>query len=469
MTRQARIDPIARLAAADPARSLPLDSDAKALLWQRILAGDGNRAPLLADPRRGALRPRTRGVLVFAALLLAVLAALAAGGVIEIGSKAKLPFSQLNNLPGGYGALKPGTLRTLPIAAPDPAGGPPWGMRELSTTRERGCLQIGRLLDGKLGALGQDHAFKDDGRFHALPANTDVNGCELLDGNGRLFANVTAADRPASAWVGTGGLLDGCVPATAGPYEKGLRLSPAERARGARPVPICPQSDLRNIYYGLLGPQAKSITYVLGGRRQTLNTIGTEGAYMFVTRASADQLLNFAGAGAADVVPVDGPIKEIHYRDGSTCHLTPKSWIGGAYACAPSLPEPYGYAAVGKAPPPHEAAATIHTRVIPSRHGRHTVLLSFRVPLAITDARRAYSITWHGPWMPAGAYGGARPIDGDIRAGTTVTRTIGEGGPSLRTGVIHGTVVLQQAIGAGGLEGPGAVSVPVGSFSVRVP
>ena len=69
---------------------------------------------------------------------------------------------------------------------------------------------------------------------------------------------------------------------------------------------------------------------------------------MFVTRASAHQLLNFANAGTADIVPVDGPVKEIHYRDGSTCHLTSKSWIGGAYACTPSLSEPVGYVPVGK-------------------------------------------------------------------------------------------------------------------------
>jgi hypothetical protein len=459
-------DPIARLAAADPARSLPLDPEAKAELWQRILAGDGNRAPLLADPRRG--RPRLRGALVFAALLLAALGALAAGGVIEIGSPAKQPFSIFGNAREGDGALLAGTVHRLPIAAPDPAGGPPWGMRELSTSRGAGCLQFGRIVDGKLGALGQDYAFKNDGRFHELPVGADFSGCELLDGKHRLFANVTAADRPASAWSGAGGLLGGCVPATAGAYEKGLRLTPAERARGVRPVPICPQADLRNIYYGLLGPQAESITYLFEGHRHTLATIGPEGAYMFVTRASPTQLLNFANAGTADVVPVDGPVKEIHYRGGATCHLTAKSWIGGRYACTPSLPEPYGYEPVGSAPSAAEAAAAVHARLTRARNGRRVIVLSFRAPLAITDGRRAYSVRVREPGMAPGVYGGML-VDSDVRAGAVVEQTIGEHGPSLRAGVTSGSVSLQQAIGAGGLEGPGAVSVPVGSFSVRVP
>ena len=336
-------------------------------------------------------------------------------------------------------------------------------MRELSTTRERGCLQIGRLLDGKLGAIGSDHAFHDDGRFHPLPVGADVNGCELLDAKGRLFANVTAASRPASAWGAT--LNDGCVPSTAGPYEKGLRLTPAERARGARPASICPQQDLRNIYYGLLGPQAKSITYVLDGHRHTLDTVGSQGAYMFVTRASAHQLLNFANAGTADVVPVDGPVKEIHYRDGSTCHLTAKSWIGGSFACTPSLPEPYGYAAVGKAPSSAEVATAIDARLRPGRRDRHHIVISFRAPAAITNARRAYAIRWREARMAPGAYSGVSVTE-HLSAGTVVARTF-EVSP--RPGMISGTVVLQQAIGAGGLEGPGAVSVPVGHFSLRGP
>jgi hypothetical protein len=318
--------------------------------------------------------------------------------------------------------------------------------------------------------VGQDHAFGDDGRFHELPISAafEDNGCALLDGRGRLFTNVTADERPASAWIGTGGRLGGCVPATAGPYEKGLRLTRQEREMGLKPAPICRQADLRNIYYGLLGAGAKSITYVLGGERHTLATVGSQGAYLFVTRASPRQLLNFANAGTADIVPVDGPIKEIHYRDGSTCHVTRNSWIGGSYACTPSLPEPVGYVPVGKAPTHAQLAAPIHVRLVHGRDGRTVIRLSFTARLAVTDARRVYSVRWREPGMQAKAYGG-EVTDADIPAGRTVTKTIGEYGPQLRPGIVRGTVSLLQALGAGGIEGPGSASATVGSFAVRVP
>jgi hypothetical protein len=437
----------------------------------------------LESQLRGAVRARHRiqplwlrrghrrtPALVLLAVLVIATGALAAGGVIQIGSPAKLPFSFVRNSDEGSGALVPGTVRMLPIAAVDPAGGPDWGMRVLSTTRGEGCIQIGRLLDGKLGALGQDGAFDNDGSFHELPVSAafDINGCALLDGRGRLFTNVTADERPASAWIGTGGRLGGCVPASAGPYEKGLRLTRREKEMGLKPAAICPQADLRNIYYGLLGPEAQSITYTLSGVRHTLPTVGADGAYMFVTRASAHQLLNFADAGTADIVPVDGPIKEIHYRDGSTCHLTGKSWIGGSYACTPSLSEPVGYITVGKAPTPAEVATPIHTRLIRGRQGRYVIAISFSARLAVTDARRIYGVRWREPGMAPGAYGG-EATNSNIAAGQTVTKTIGEYGPRIRPGTVHGTISLQQALGAGGIEGPGSVTVQVGSFAVRVP
>lgn len=460
-------DPLHRLRAADPAAQLALDVEARERLWQRLLAEP------ISTPARGRRRASSllhgRPLLVIVPLLLIVTAAaLAAGGVIRLGSPAKLPFTRFAVADEGTGTLVPGTVQLLPIAASDPAGGLPWGMRAVRTSRGEGCLQIGRLLDGKLGALGQDDAFHDDGRFHELPASAapdEVNGCALLDADGRLFTNITADDRPASAWIGSGGRLGGCVPATSSPAERGADITPAERRHGLRPPPICPQRDLRNIYYGLLGPQAQSVTYVLNGQRHTLDTVGPQGAYMFVTRAAKHQLLDFANAGTADIVPVDGPIKEIHYRDGSTCHLTAKSWIGGRYACTPPLPEPVGYVPVEKAAKPAEVAAPV--RVWLAREdGLRVLRVSFTARLAVTDARRIYTIRWRAPGTPPGGYAGTS-TEGDLRAGSRVTRTLIRRG--LRPGLVTGSVILQQAIGPGGLEGPGSVQVKVGSFAFRVP
>ena len=96
------------------------------------------------------------------------------------------------------------------------------------------------------------------------------------------------------------------------------------------------------------------------------------------------------------------------------------------------------------------------------------IAISFTARLAVTDARRMYGMRWREPGMAPGAYGG-EATNSNIAAGQTITKTIGEYGPRIRAGIVHGTVTLLQALGAGGIEGPGSVSVPVGSFAVRVP
>ena len=213
-----------------------MDDASRAELWSRIAGGRG-RSLAEPPPAAGAARVWRCRCCSWARCWSSAAAALAAGGVIELGSPARLPFSIYPSAREGYGALQPGTVRMIPIHAPDPAGGPDWGMRVLGTTRGEGCIQVGRLLDGKLGAIGQDDAFGNDGRFHELPVSAafDIDRlCACSTAAGRLFTNVTADERPASGWIGTGGRLDGCVPATAGPYEKGLRLTRRERADGAQ-------------------------------------------------------------------------------------------------------------------------------------------------------------------------------------------------------------------------------------------
>ncbi len=158
--------------------------------------------------------------------------------------------------------------------------------------------------------------------------------------------------------------------------------------RAQQHEPECPLQDERNLYFGLLGPDAKSVTYVLDGQRHTLATSGPEGAYLIVTRATAGQLLK--GVGTGGVVPVDGPITELHYRDGATCHLTSRSWIGGAYACTPSMQVPVGYVAPPSLSYTHAQVQTpVSAKLIRTRAGGYELRLAFRSRVALTTRRAA--------------------------------------------------------------------------------
>jgi len=412
-------------------------------------------------PRRGH---RRTPALVLLAMLVISAGALAAGGVIRIGAPAEPRTSSYYALKGG-GIVK-GTVRLLGISTPDAAGGLPWGMRVLSTKRGEGCVQVGRLLDGKLGALGQDSAFRNDRLFHEFSPNTfgAERSCSLLDGSDRLFLNATVGDIPASAWKGN--YPDkGCVPSTAGPYERF-----AEDGK-RKPYPVCPQADERNLYYGLLGPDAQSVTYTLDGHSHTQPTIGPEGAYLLVTKASPTQLFNFNAGGTQDVVPVDGPITELHYRDGATCHLTSHSWIGGKDACAPPLQVPVGWVSPRTpAPTGAQIAAPLHIRLIRARQGRHALRISFSSRIAIANAHSTYTVRWHQPGMPPNVYGGGPLIPAFPRVGGTVTARIGDYGPPLRPGTTTGEIIYQDQAGPGNLEeAGGTVQRTVGRFTIHVP
>jgi hypothetical protein len=395
-----------------------------------------------------------RAALIAAAIGLLLVGVAFGSGLLSFGKAA--PTERLFANPRAeLGALTPGTVRLLPVSTPDPDGGPPWGLRVLSTTRGVGCIQVGRLLDGKLGALGQDGAFGDDGRFHELPVNSsfDQFSCAALDGKGRIFNNVTQGDLAASAvWFG-------------GPHA----CVPAGTTAAANPgkAKLCPQGDERNVYYGLLGPEATSITSVLEGKRRTVPTIGADGAYLLVTHAPRHQLFDFPQAGTADVVPVDGPITEIHYRGGATCHLTARSWIGGASACTPSLQMPVGYAPVAKAPTRAEVASPVHVKVVPGRRGRRELEISFISRVAITSGRSQYSLNYHSPHEPPQIYGGIS-TRADIARGQRVTLHGTSPAGHLIPGLYKGSITLLYATGPALLEGPGTAKVIVGHFTIHV-
>jgi len=449
-------DVMARLCAADPAHDLLVDEVERARLWQQIAA--------TPQPRNAIARARSRLrlrllVVVVPAVLVLTAGALAATGVIRIGAPAEPSGGSLPELRGG--GLVKGTVRLLAVTTPDPAGGPPWGMRVLSTKAGEGCVQVGRLVEGKLGAIGEDNAFDDDGLFHAFALDSTFakHACTLLDGNGRIFLNATVGDMPASAWVGYGG---GCVPSTA---------THAERfTEKGKPRALCPQADERNLYYGLLGPDAKSVTYKLDGHTYTRATIGPEGAYLIVTHASPTQLFNFNAGGTQDIVPVDGPITELHYRDGATCHLSSRSWIGGKDACTPALKVPVGWTAPKQpAPTAGQVETPVQARRVRSASGAREIEIRFRSRVAIEGARSSYLFKWHTPGMPPQIYS-FESTHVDIAAGQLVTQNIARFSPTSRAGRISGEVVFRDAAGPGNIEeGPGTVERVVGRFSVRVP
>jgi hypothetical protein len=427
-----------------------------------------------ALPRRFARmrRSRWRAVPVLLLVLLCGAAAAFASGLISFGAPAaSVPVFATPD--AGLGSLKSGSVQLLPISVPDPQGGPPWGMRVLSTTRGVGCIQVGRLLAGQLVALGQDGAFHDDGRAHALPVSADIQrlNCSLLDKHGRIFDSVTEKSQAASAAQGLYCRAPGTYPASHGP-------TPA----------TCPLADERNLYYGLLGPDAQRITYSIAGRIHTVPTVGDDGAYLIVTTGTTHRYTGASGAAerrgldVSDDVPVYGPITEIHYRSGTTCHLvTASSWIYGPHACAPAVPEPYGYVPTVQ-PTEAQLATPVHATLIREPDGRWAIRVSFKAPVAISSLRGEYNLEWHEPGGPPGynafehlkpgrsRYGGLIPQGQNVARGQTLTAMIeGRRGAPLASGIRTGRVSLHYATGPLVQTEEDTARIAAGSFTIRVP
>jgi hypothetical protein len=440
-----------RLAAADPVRGVAPDRAVAEALLERVVSSQPHGAhDELAIARR---RPRALVIVLVSLLLLAVAAgALAAVGAIRFGSPAPSSGS-LSNPRQGLGALEPGTARVLPVAVPDPAGGPAWGIRVLSTTRGVGCIEVGRVLNGRLGVLGQDGAFGNDDRFHPLPASGLSNGgqCTNLDRDGLLFFTVSAAGVPASGWQGKGS----CV-ATHPPF--GLPTSQ-----------YCRPGELRDLYYGLLGPQASSVTYTLDRQQRTIKPVGPEGAYLIVAMHSRFQRFRgrrYSPAGTASSImphPWSSPITSMNYRNGTACRIrdTQPGTLNGQ--CTPP-----GYRPAPT--PPLTAAqvtAPIHVQLIvapnPARGlaTRRAIRVSFTARVPVRKASTSYEIV-EDTSTPEAAF---EETERDINAGQTVSWLL----PAPRPGVYSGKIVL----GLGGAPpypiytySPGPL---VGRFSIRVP
>lgn len=453
-----RSDLIELLAAEDPARNLQPRTELRSEAWKVVRASINERTAGTGGDmgRRGLVRP-LRAIAIGICIALASVGVALASGVLKVGAPAKLA-EEFQIPTSGLGGVAAGSPKLLAISTPDPWGGAPWGLRTFTTTRGAGCVQIGRVVDGRIGVLGIDGAFSNDERLHPIPvASASELVCSALDANGRIFANVSKNNQLSNG-------LDGPeeAPSAAHPSQRDVcaaaAATPAEKSSAMGR--ICPASEERAVYYGLLGPDATAITYVDEGKSVTTPTSGPEGAYLIVTPAAPGWHPNEPyGPGATGLLPLEGPIVEIHYRNGSACRLTPTP----DPSCTPGG-APVGYEPAEPVPTSAQAAAPVSAQLVPAAGGQHEAIVSFAAPLPATSVRDGYVIRWtHAGATPE--QNSVQVSEADVQAGDTVRARSGP----LPRGTTTLQVVLQHATGPALFEGAGTVSVPVGAATVNVP
>ncbi len=436
------------------------DSDYKQQLAFAAEALFGSPA---ARPQRTLARPRH--VPVLAAIVLGVLllaaAAFAATQIIGVGAPVTASRSQereRSSLSTGVGVpvagakSKPASAQLLPISVRDPDGGLPWGMRIVHTTRGLACMQIGRLLDGRLGVLGQDGQFNDDGLFHELPVGVlDADTCSQPADHVLYSAGLAAA---------------GALP---GPTRS--CLAPGEpRTESSAPRP-CPAGDERTIAFGVLGPHAVSVSYKTQGQLRTIATTGSSGAYLIVLRqsnASSAVAVLGASSGPLGSFPIETQsfvVSTLVFSFGDhRCQTGAEHQLGGPQACTKSVARtPVFVPAIPR---------SLHSRItlnVQRRARGYDLDVTFRAPAAVFDASTAYSVQVTMPHNPACGRGGVsgQSIERDIARGQIVNVTEFVEQPPGCHGVVHGRVIFGGQPDA--FTGPVRDAETIGSFSFDLP
>jgi hypothetical protein len=344
---------------------------------RRRLSASGDGPAESSGSRRGA-RGRARRlrlpVLAFGGLLASTTIALAASGVILSGAPVRPGGSP--NPTVGEGVPATGASRLLSLRVPDPEGGPPWGMRIVSTTRGEVCVQIGRVQHGQLGELGIDGVFHDDGRFHPMSA-------DVLPETSRIGTNLSNNDATESV---------SCH--LAGQAAAGEHLGVDRSAGGANGhVQSIARHKLRNLAYGLLGPAAVSVSYHDGSGPHTAVVLSPIGAYLIVQRAApAEQVASGQeGLGTEGDLPPSPPLTAITYRlDGKLCQRGPVEPPGVAAHLSKECPQPHFPA--GDLVRTRDLRRPVHVRLQISRHVVTGAEVRFIAPFAVTGARENYTI-----------------------------------------------------------------------------
>jgi hypothetical protein len=322
-------------------------------------------------------RPRVRGrralVVVLALLSICAAAAWAASALLQTGKP--ISFARGAPIAGrALGAPIPGTVKLLTTTVADPDGGAPWGLRYWETDRKYGCLQVGRVYQGKLGQVTHGKV------FHELPLGIPqlaLAGCYALDGSGHAFVAIHAGAR-------AGGQQTTCP----------LGFVVAGRIKNTTGATTRCDRPQRTVDFGLLGTNATRLTYRAGGADHTTAPLGDVGGYLVVQRTVKPVIRTFGFHHRNPALDVRGPaeasiavtpasqvIKEVRYRDG-TCRTHVTTYLyGSCYRLA-------GFVAIPQ-PTVGDVRSPIRAFPAPRRRG---IRVRFLARQAVVDGRSAYDI-----------------------------------------------------------------------------
>jgi hypothetical protein len=147
------------------------------------------------------------------------------------------------------------------------------------------CVVVGRIQDARLGVVGRDGVFGNDGRFHTLaPAAQSSSVCGGRADGGAFVLTSDGPPIPASGYTGAPGTsVGGCRERV---NLDGSTVS-SETRRKLRDVSQCSAAGLRRVA-GFAGPHAATATLAGSGYRRTLRLLPAEnGAYLFVLRSTS--------------------------------------------------------------------------------------------------------------------------------------------------------------------------------------
>ena len=413
-----------------------------------------------------------------------------------------LPFGSSLNPSGPTGVI-PSSVRLESVVSDPEGSGPAWGLKTYRVEGDMTCFQVGREQSGRIGAVGAYGSFGDDGRFHPFTfSDVGFGTCVPNDAHEHAFDNVAYANAPASA---------SGEPCPTFPNGLPPHLPARVKAQLAsqRQAADCEPRNQRLVAFGLLGPDATSVTYRTAHGTATTGTHGPDGAYLIVepvNQAICGTQCGYASGGGPTAMrlPV-GLIAKITYRDAATCYGPPPTQsrltlqrftncrdVGYVAPQHPNVTEANVASPVQAQPMParhyciHKGASQPDVLRIPCDgpvpKGYYRiaegapelmVYISWIARQPVTNVNDStYSIQVTNPSRCGGGGQGLSSTQSLIRAGARITRDIDV--PSQCPGTYQGMVLYQPSLGPAGQEGSGLPepgsegTYLVGRFSIVV-